>query len=289
MTDIGFIGLGSMGSAMALRLVQAGHRVHVWNRSQGPVDELVAQGAIAATSPREALSTGIAVSMLANDAAVESVFTAEALTGLAGALHVNMSSVSPATARRLQLVHEAEGVDYLAAPVMGRPPVAASGQLNILAAGAPGTHDRVTGLFEVLGARTWWLGERPEQANVAKIAMNYLLIHTIQSLGEAIALSERNGIVPEQFVDLATSTMFSGPAHKVYGGIIAERRYHPAGFGMPLGLKDLGLATAVAEESGLSLPSAPMLRTLFETALADPDLAGADWAAVAELTRRGVQ
>lgn len=286
MGGIGFIGLGGMGAAMAGRLLEAGHRVTVWNRSPGPVAELVARGATAAASPREALSQGLALSMLANDAALDAVFDDETLAGLAGALHVNMASVSPAASRRAAERHAAAGVAYAAAPVLGRPPAAAAGQLHVMAAGDPAAIDRATEPFAALSQRVWRLGDEPAQANVVKTAMNYLLIHTIQSLGESIALVERSGVEAADFVELATSTMFGGAAHGVYGGIISERRFRPAGFALELGLKDLGLAERIAEESGLALPSAPTLRALFEAALADPGLAGADWAAMTEMTRR---
>lgn len=286
MTEIGFIGLGSMGAAMADRLLDEGHRVAVWNRSPGPVAELVARGAVAAESPREAFSGGVALSMLANDAAFDAVFDDEALAGLAGAVHVNMASISPETSRRAAARHAEAGVAYVAAPVLGRPPAAAAGQLHVLAAGDPAAIERAREPLEALSQRLWLLGDEPSQANVVKTAMNYMLIHTIQSLGESISLVERSGIDAGSFVELATSTMFGGVAHGVYGGIIAERRFRPAGFALELGLKDLGLAESIAGESGFELPSAPTLRALFEKALADPGLEGADWAAVTEVTRR---
>lgn len=285
-STIGFIGLGSMGSAMVDRLIEQGHRVTVWNRSPGPLAECVARGAVAAEHPSDAFSSGIVLSMLANDAAFDAVFTEETLAAAQGGVHVNMASISPESSRRAAERHSAAGVGYVAAPVLGRPPAAASGQLHILAAGDSATVERVLEPLEALAQRIWRLGDEPSQANVVKTAMNYMLIHTIQSLGEAVTLAERNGVDAADFVELATSTMFGGVAHAVYGGIIAERRFRPAGFALELGLKDLGLAESVADEGGFALPFAPVLRSLFETALGDPALEGADWAALSEVTRR---
>jgi 3-hydroxyisobutyrate dehydrogenase-like beta-hydroxyacid dehydrogenase len=91
-----------------------------------------------------------------------------------------------------------------------------------------------------------------------------------------------------EFVELLTNSLFGGVAYTVYGQEIVDQSYRPPGFTMALGLKDLGLAESVAAEAGVTLPVAPVLRQLFETALADPELRDADWGALAEVTRRGL-
>jgi 3-hydroxyisobutyrate dehydrogenase-like beta-hydroxyacid dehydrogenase len=285
MAEIGFIGLGTMGSAMARRLVDAGHTVRVWNRSADAAAPLLAAGATSAESPAHALQAGLVFSMLANDEAADAVFGDEALTGAAGALHVNMASVSPALARRLADRHAAAGVGYVAAPVLGRVNLAAEGKLNILVGGADADVDRVTELLEVLGARTWRIGTDPAQANLVKIAVNFNIIHAIEAIGESVAIVENHGIDAEQFVELLTSTLFGGASYTVYGDIIAHRRYEPAGFTAELGLKDLGLAETAAAEVGVSLPTAPALRRVFEQTLAKPGGDKLDWAAIAEISR----
>lgn len=285
MAEIGFVGLGTMGSAMARRLVDAGHTVRVWNRNPDAAAPLVDAGAVAAESAAHALDAGIAFSMLSNDAAVDAVFSADSLRNAAGALHVNMASVSPVAARALAERHAAAGVAYVAAPVLGRPPVAAAGKLNILAGGSDADLERAAEFFEILGARTWRIGADPAQANVAKIAVNFNLIHAIEAIGESIALVENHGIAPEQFVELLTGTLFGGVSYAGYGDIIVNRRYKPAGFAASLGLKDLGLAEAAAAEVGVTLPTASALRGVFEQTLAKPDGAELDWAAIAEISR----
>ncbi|MDP9026659.1 MAG: NAD(P)-dependent oxidoreductase [Actinomycetota bacterium] len=285
MAEIGFVGLGTMGSAMARRLVDAGHTVRVWNRNPDAASPLLDAGAIPAESAAHALESGIVFSMLSNDAAVDAVFSEETLRGAAGTLHVNMASVSPVAARALAERHTASGVDYVAAPVLGRPPVAAAGQLNILAGGADADIERAAEFLDVLGARTWRIGTDPAQANLVKIAVNFTLIHAIEALGESIALVENHGFAPEQFVELLTNTLFGGVAYAGYGDIIAHRRYEPAGFSAVLGLKDLGLAEAAAAEVGVTLPTAPALRSVFEQTLAGPGGDKLDWAAIAEISR----
>lgn len=285
MTVIGFLGLGSMGSAMASRLVEAGHEVHVWNRSAAAVDELIAHGAIRADMPGDALSTGVSISMLADDRACEAVFDDEAVATARG-IHVNMASISPAAADRLSERLTRAGVGYVAAPVLGRPNVAAAGKLNILAAGDSEHIEAVQQLLDVLGARTWRLGTRPRLANVTKIAVNYNLLHTIQALGESIALVESHGVKAELFHELLVSSLFDGVAYRGYGAEIVQKTYTPPGFAMPLGAKDLGLASETAAESALTLPTLPILQRVFELALQDDELSSFDWGAAAEVTIR---
>ncbi len=285
MAEIGFIGLGSMGSAMAGRLVDAGHTVRVWNRNPAAAETLLAAGAVSASSAAHALESGLAFSMLSNDAAVDEVFSTEALKGAEGGLHVNMASISPVAARAMVERHATAGVAYVAAPVLGRPPVAAAGKLNILAGGADADIDRAAEFLDILGARTWRIGTDPAQANVAKIAVNFTLIHAIEAIGESVALVENHGVDPAQFVELLTGTLFGGVAYSGYGDIIVNRSYEPAGFTAALGFKDLGLAEAAAAEVGVTLPTAPALRAVFEQTLAQPGGGALDWAAIAEVSR----
>lgn len=286
MTRIGLLGLGNMGRAMAGRLVAAGHDLVVWNRSPEAADELVAAGATLAADPAEALAAPISFSMLANDEAAESVLTAEHLRGDDGRVHVNMASISAAAADRLQAVHAEAGVGYVAAPVLGRPAVAEAGKLNIMVAGPADLVDRVEPLLAELSVRVWRFGDVPRRANVTKAAVNFMILHALQALGESITLVEAHDIDASDFVELLTNSLFGGVAYSGYGPMIAERRYSPAGFSMALGLKDLGLAEALAEEKGITLPTAPVIRDRFERALADDELKDYDWSGVAEVTRR---
>jgi hypothetical protein len=277
--------MGNMGSAMAGRLLESGHELRVWNRSPEGCDELVAKGAVRVSSAREALAESVSFSMFANDEAAEGVLTAGNLAGTGGRLHVNMASISTSAAERLTRVVTSAGVGYLAAPVLGRPSVAAAGNLNILAAGPDDLVETAAPYLGALGARTWRFGEQPSRANAVKISVNFTILHALLAMAEGITLVESQDLDPSYFIELLSSTLFPGVVYAGYGSMMAERRYTPPGFSMPLGLKDLGLAENLAAEGGVVLPTAPVLRERFEAALADPALAELDWSAVAEVTR----
>ncbi|HMM49723.1 MAG TPA: NAD-binding protein, partial [Miltoncostaeaceae bacterium] len=157
---------------------------------------------------------------------------------------------------------------------------------NILAAGSPALIDRVEPLFDVIGSRTWRMGEAPEQANVVKIIGNYLIVCAIQSLGEAVSLGESAGVDPGALVELLNATMFPGQVYGGYGALIAERRYRPAGFSATLGRKDLGLALDVARAGGVRLPIGEIARAALDDLITRGH--GDDgWAAIAEAKRPG--
>ena len=283
MARVGFLGLGSMGQAMARRLLEAGHDVVVWNRSAEPRTELSDSGATAVETPAEALAVDLSVSMLANDDAADSVLSADNFPS-DRIVHANMASVSPDMATSLSERFAQAGHGYVASPVLGRPHVAAEGGLNILAAGSAEDIERMKPLFDAMGQRTWPLGEHAPTANVVKIAVNYNIIHAIQALAESVAITTTAGVKPEDFVEVLTKTLFGGVVYSGYGALVAERSYTPTAFSLELGLKDLGLAESAAHSAGLTLPSSAVLRELFESALADPEIADKDWSALAEVT-----
>lgn len=287
MTQLGFLGLGNMGQAIAGRMLAAGFPVTVWNRTATAGDELVAAGATRAQTPAEALAAPVSFSMLADDRAADAVLSADALgDGPAGRIHVNMASISPAAAQALADRFAQAGIAYISAPVLGRPPVAAAGKLNILTAGPADAVATVDEYLATCSVRRWPFGERARDANSVKVAMNYLILQSLQALGESITLVEAQGVDAGAFVDLLSNSLFGGVVHSGYGGMMARREYRPAGFRMPLGLKDLSLAEQLADEAAIPLPTAPVLRAAFDEALTDPELAESDWAAVAEVMRR---
>mgnify|MGYP000353015580 CR=1 FL=1 len=283
MARVGFLGLGSMGSAMATRLVEAGHEVVVWNRSGPPREEMAARGATAVASAAEALAVDVSVSMLANDQAADAVLSAENLPEHR-IVHANMASVSPDMGDALAKRFADLGHGYVASPVLGRPNVAAAGGLNILAGGDEADIAELQAFYDVMGAKTWPMGANPRTANLVKIAVNYNIIHAIQALAESIALTSAAGVDPEEFVEVLTNTLFGGVVYTGYGNLIARRDYLPQAFSLELGLKDLGLAEGAAEAAGVSLPTSPALRALFEQALNHPELVDKDWSALAEMT-----
>lgn len=285
MSRIAVVGLGAMGNPLAHNLVKAGHEVSVWNRSPGPVAELTALGARPLQSAAQAFESGVVFSVLADDRAVnETLLTPNVLAVASGALHVNIATVSTQLADRATALHAEHGVGYVAAPVFGRVAVAQAGQLQVLAAGAADQIDRAQPFFDVIGARTWRLGDVPRQANVVKIIGNFLIASAIQSLSEAVSMAERSGVDSELLVDLLTSTLFQGPAYSSYGKLIATSTYQPAGFTTTLGRKDVGLALDVAADAGLRLPFGEVLRAILDEALANGQ-ADLDWSSIADLQR----
>ncbi len=284
---VGFIGLGAMGSAMASNLIKAGHEVTVWNRSPGPTEPLVSLGAKVVKTADRAAQGDVLFSMLANDQAVRAVFFDDGLIdGMdKGTVHVNHATISVALARELVEAHASRGLDYLAAPVFGRPDVAAAGKLNILAAGKPHVLVRVRSLLEAMGSRIWPLGEAPERANVVKIAGNFMLGAAIESMAEASALARAHGVSAADFLEVMTSSLFAAPAYQGYAKLIAESRYTPAGFALPLGYKDIGLALAAADAERVPLPLAGVLRDSLLEALSAGD-EDVDWAIMAQVAAR---
>jgi len=284
--DVGFVGLGGMGREMAANLVRAGHSVRVWNRSPGPVNALVAQGARPAADMADVFAADVVISMLADDAAVESVILdPELLARAAASVHVNMATVSVALARRAADLHAEHGVGYVAAPVLGRTEVAAAGNLNIMTAGDAALLDRLQPLFDAMGRRTRRVGAEPHQANTSKIAANYLIACAIESLAEACALAEAGGVAPTDLIDVITGSILPGPVYSGYGSMVAERRYEPVGFRLVLGRKDVELALTAGIETNVPMAFGGALRDVFIDALAHGD-GERDWAAVAESTRR---
>jgi 3-hydroxyisobutyrate dehydrogenase-like beta-hydroxyacid dehydrogenase len=284
---VGFIGLGAMGSAMASNLVQAGHTVTVWNRSEAACEPLASLGAKVAKSADRAAQGEVLHSMLANDQAVREVILDSGLLDAMdpGTVHVNHATISVALAQQLSEEHAKRGLDYVSAPVFGRPDMAAAAKLNILAAGKASAIDKVRPLLEAMGSKVWPMGDKPERANVAKIAGNFMLASAIESMAEATALTRAYGVSAADFLEVMTNTLFAAPAYQGYGKLIAEQRFKPAGFALPLGFKDVGLAQAAAESARVPMPFAGVLRDSLLEALAggDEDL---DWSALSLVAAR---
>lgn len=285
---VGFIGLGNMGSAMATRLLQAGFDVTVYNRSAAKAEALAARGATVAGTVAAACAGDVVVTMLANDAAVESVVYGDGgiLANLrAGATHVSASTISAGLSQRLTTSHEGAGQQFVTATVLGRPEAVAAGALFVLAAGPPSAVEPLLPLLDALGQRTFRVSEVAAVGNIVKLSANFLLATVIESLGEAVALASKAGVDRRDYVDILTSTLFSAPAYQTYGGLIARDEFEPAGFAARLGIKDIRLVLSAAEELQVPLPIASLLRDRFLALLAagGGDL---DWSAIATLARR---
>ena len=283
---VSLIGLGSMGEAMAHRVLDQGLDLDIWNRSSKEMGNLLNKGA-RKVELAQALQNDFVLSMLSNDAAALEVFSDENLEkAKPGSIHINMSTLSPVASETLAQRHSKHGVGYIAAPVLGRPIAITNGKLLIVAAGDAQDIEAAAFVFKRVAAQYWNVGTDHAKSNLVKLGVNYNLIHALQAIGESVALVESGGVDPNTFVEILTHTAFSGSAYAGYGPLIVNRKYTPAGFSMELGLKDIKLVEDAAADLGLKLPVATVLHELFEQALVDEDLKDLDWSAVAELTRQ---
>ena len=285
---IGFIGLGHMGAGMAARLLKAGHEVSVYNRTRTKADKLIAQGAKAVASASDACRSDAVITMLANDDAVESiVFGKDGIIDSlpVGATHISSSTISVALSGRLAAAHAKAGQRFIAAPVFGRPDVAAEGKLFVVAGGARDVIEAAASLFAAIGQKTFVVSDRPQAANLVKLSGNFLIASVIEALGEAMALVGKGGVDQREYLDLLTSTLFTAPVYKTYGGLIVDRKVEPTGFAAPLGHKDIRLTLAAAEELRVPMPLASLLRDRFLTLLAHGGDT-LDWSAIGQLAAK---
>ena len=271
--NIGFIGLGNMGAAIAGRLLEAGHSLRVWNRSPEPSRRLSERGAQVVAGAEEAFRGDVVFSMLSDDQVTRAVLLDSGVvaraTPAAVRLHVNMATISAALADELAERHAERGVGYVAAPVLGRPDVAAAGKLTVLVAGPRQAVEAAQPLLEgTIGQKVWRFGERASQANVVKLAINFLLAAAIESMGEAAALTTAYGVEARELFEVIGQSLFPGPVYQGYGRLIAEGRLEPAGFKARLGLKDVRLALAAAEAVTTPMPVGSLVRDAMLEALA---------------------
>ncbi len=232
---IGFIGLGHMGTAMAANLVKAGHDVSVFNRSPEKARALIELGAREATRLAEACDGEAVITMLANDDAACDITPraqkASSPTCAKSAIHVSMSTISVALSKRLADAHAKAGQRYVAAPVFGRPDMAAAAKLFIVAAGDPATVDGLQTAVRCTGTKDIEaIGMEPSAANLVKLTANFLQASVIEALGEAIALIGKAGIDRIAYVNLLVSTIFTSPAYTIFGPLIAAGTFWARGF-----------------------------------------------------------
>lgn len=285
--NIGFIGLGNMGTPMARNLLRAGHALTVYNRTRSRAEALGKEGAKVAITPAEAASgTEMLITMLADDAAVETVIFSEngALAALGkDTVHISMSTISPALSKRLAEAHSTAGQKYVAAPVFGGPDAAAGTKLWIIAAGPAEALARCQPIFSVLGQETFEVGEEPEKANVIKLGGNFLMASSIEALGEVFALVSKNGIQPSRFLEIVNGNVLRSPAYERYGTRIIQQGYEPPSFHLRHALKDLRLVLGAAEQAAAPMPMASLIHDQYLSAVAR-GWADSDWTSLARVS-----
>ena len=283
---ISFIGLGSMGEPMAHNLLKAGYELRVYNRDARKTEALTSKGAKRSESPANVVEPGgIVITMVANDAALESVTLGEEgiLQRLGpGGVHVAMSTVSPAIARKLASIHAQHGCAYVAAPVFGRPEAAAAQKLWIAVAGNAAAKERVRPVLQALGQGIFDFGDEPGKANIVKVCGNFMIGAAMETMAETLALAEKNGIDRSDYINMLAQTIFACPIYQNYGRTIAERKFTPVGFQLQLALKDNNLLLDAAEDAHVPMPFASFTHDRLTTAVAK-GWGEKDWAQVTQL------
>jgi 3-hydroxyisobutyrate dehydrogenase-like beta-hydroxyacid dehydrogenase len=281
---VGFIGLGRMGQGMAARILGGGHDLIVYNRTPHKMTDLVKAGARGAPSVAAACEgREVVISMVADDSALKEVVLGaggirSALA--AGASHVAMGTHSVGTVQMLANAHAEARQNFVSAPVLGRPDVAATGQVLIVAAGPGEVIQQCQPLFQLIGRRTFEAGTKPEGAAAIKLSINFVLGSAIQAMAEAFSLVRKYGVAPQVFYDVMTDGLFAAPAYKVYGKIMVDESYDKVGFTTLLGLKDINLVLAAADQARVPMPSAGTCRDRLLGAIAHGD-GEKDWASLA--------
>jgi 3-hydroxyisobutyrate dehydrogenase-like beta-hydroxyacid dehydrogenase len=280
---VGFIGLGQMGSAIAANLLKAGHELTLWNRTQDKARDLLAAGARWAASPRDAANGDVIMTMLADDHAVEAVVYGDGGIQASPALHVSHSTISVALAERLTQDQGSHG-GFVSAPVFGRPPAAQAAKLFVVTAGQPDLIARCEPLFSAIGQRTFRVGTAPSAANLVKLGGNFMIMAAVEAMAEAMTLVEAGGVERRAMLEVLTGTLFNAPVYTLYGEILVEHRFRPAGFPAPLGLKDMNLADAAATASRVPMPILGVVRDHLRSAIATEG-EDIDWSGIALAVR----
>src|SRR5271155_6219236 len=247
---VGVVGVGHMGHAFAVNLVEDGHQVFVYD--QDPKRTAALTGARAAGQLGDLAACDVVVTSLPDDDALAAVALGpEGLVGVLapGAVHISTSTVSPAMSHRVADEHARHRQDYVAAPVLGNPDFARERKLFVLAAGPPSALDKVRPLLERLGQRLFVIGDDAALANLVKLAANVLTATTLECMGEVLALLRKGGVDGHLTYDVLTNSLFDSRVHKTYGGERVEGRYSPPGMAVPLAIKDLRIPPARGQDS----------------------------------------
>lgn len=273
--EVGVIGLGNMGAAIAAQLIEAGHDVTVYNRTEEKAEALMALGATLSHDPEGAAQGDVVITMLANDHAVESVAFGDGTEGSDGfithqsdkTIHISMSTISTSLTKRMVEESAKLGKPMIAAPVMGRPDVAERGELLVMPAGDAKLIEKCQPVFDAIGRGTYVVGAEPVQAAVVKLAANFMLSSMIETLGEAFALVRKNGVDQKTFHEIMSKEFFKSPIYEKYGDLIANEKYDGGAFTVLLQEKDTRLALNAAIESQVPMPILAVIENAFLSAI----------------------
>jgi 3-hydroxyisobutyrate dehydrogenase-like beta-hydroxyacid dehydrogenase len=281
---IGFIGLGNLGTPIALNLIESDHNLYVYNRTASKAAPLAAKGAIVCDSITSlAKQCNIVFTIVSDDAALKNICEGE--NGLLKNLpkesvHISMSTILPKTAADLALLHQQHGQHYVASPVFGRPEAAVAKKLNFTISGDEKIRKQIEPLLKDAGAlNVWHFGDDISAANTVKLCGNFLIASALEAIGESIHLAKKSGVDAQQMWNMFSQTLFNAPVYINYSNIILQQKFEPAAFTMKLGLKDINLVLQQAESANQSMPLASLLQKNMQQIISNgkEDI---DWSAV---------
>ncbi|HVM89371.1 MAG TPA: NAD(P)-dependent oxidoreductase [Puia sp.] len=282
--NIGFIGLGSLGTPIAMNLLESGHTICVYNRTIAKTAPFKAKGAVVCEHIAQlARQCNIVFTIVSDDAALKNISEGE--NGLLknmqhGAIHISMSTILPQTAQELALLHQQHAQHYIASPVFGRPEAAIAKKLNFVTSGEPQIRQRVEPVLKQAGGMNVWdFGDNISAANTVKLCGNFLIASALEAIGESIFLANKSGVDAKQMWSMLTQTLFATPVYQNYSNIILQEKFDPAAFTMKLGLKDINLVLKQGKAVDQAMPVAEVLKKNMEQ-LISKGKENIDWSAV---------
>ena len=281
---IGFIGLGNLGTPIALNLIDSGHTLYVYNRTASKAAPFAAKGAIVCDSIADlAKQCKIVFTIVSDDAALKDICEGEKglLNHLGkGSIHVSMSTILPQTAAELAMLHRQHEQHYLASPVFGRPEAAAEKKLNFTISGEEEIRKQTAPLLKDAGGlNVWDFGDNISAANTVKLCGNFLIASALEAIGESINLAAKSGVDTQQMWNMLSQTLFNAPVYVNYGNIILQKKFEPAAFSMKLGLKDMNLVLQQAASARQPMPLASLVQNNMEQ-MVNNGKGNIDWSAV---------
>lgn len=281
---IGFIGLGNLGSPIALNLIDSGHTLYVYNRTASKSVPLAAKGAIVCDSVASlAKQCDIVFTIVSDDTALKNICEGE--NGLLNhlqkdSIHISMSTILPQTATELASLHQQHSQYYLASPVFGRPEAAAERKLNFALSGDEKIRKRIGHLLtDAGGVNVWDFGDTISTANTIKLCGNFLIASALEAIGESINLASKSGVDARHMWNMLSHTLFNAPVYINYSNIILQKKFEPAAFSMKLGLKDMNLVLQQAASANQSMPLASLLQKNMRQ-IVNSGKENIDWSAV---------
>ncbi len=263
---LGFIGLGFMGAPMAMRLLNAGYPLHVYNRTKEKAGSLLHQGAVWKNSPAEcAEHADIIFSMVTNDSALRDITTSIQTTLTAGKIHIDCSTVSPKLTAAIEKEYRTSGRSFLHSPVLGSIPQATEGTLLLFVGGSDEAFTGVESVLKILGSKIWRFSAA-EHASNTKLIMNSFIAGMIATLSQAFAFAKNSGVDRTVLLDILQSSSLHSPMYQAKGKSILEGNFSPRFFLENL-LKDTNLFRDAAQAYSTPSPIADTVKQMLEEAV----------------------